>query len=262
MKLFFLSVLATLFATLLATQAAAQTFPGFVPGFCPPRGARVNPPLTLVDDLCNAKPANSYRFDQQSAPLSYGQKAAYFAENKIFSATSLFSAAAFGAIAQVRRDPPQWPQGAQGLGDRIGTRYAQTLTGNLAEFLLGFKEDPRSSPPPQYLKLDHGLWVPNNKFHSHQLAGQKIPARIGRALLGVVWTHYDSGSDGIAFSRIGGALASGVVGRAWTPAPTNTWGQVGIRTASAFGGYAAGAVFHEFEPDLTKLFARLTGQDH
>jgi hypothetical protein len=236
-------LLLSLFASLAVAQQPMM--PGFYPGFCQPRHATVNPPITLVDDLCNAKPANSYRFDQQSAPLSYRQKAAYFAGNKIFSASSLFSAAAFGAIAQVRRDPPQWPQGAQGLGDRIGTRYAQTLTGNLAEFLFGFKEDPRSSPPPQYLQLKNGVWIPNDRIHSHQHAGQKIPMRIG-----------------LAYSRIGGALASGVVGRAWTPAPTNTWGQVGVRTASAFGGYAGAAVFHEFQPDLTKLFARLTGQGH
>jgi hypothetical protein len=242
---------------ILATLAFAQ--PPLPVGFCPPPGAKVAPQITLLDDICNAKPTNPYRLEQQ-APLSFQQKAFYFAQNKVFSASSLFSAAFFGSIAQVRHDPPQWPQGAEGFGYRFGTRYTQTLTKNLAEFLFGFKEDPRPNPPPQAMVLRYGVWGPNKKAHAHRQLGEKIPKRLGRALLGVVWTHYDSGNDGVAFSRVVGAFSSGVVGIAWTPAATNTWGQVGIRTASAFGGYAAGAVFHEFQPDLTNLLSRITGQ--
>jgi hypothetical protein len=230
------------------------------PAFCPPANAKVDPPIVVVDDLCNAPPTSSYRLQEQAAPLSFKQKAAYFAQNKLFVGSSVFGAAFFGGIAQWRKDPPQWPQGAQGFGYRFGTRYTQSITGNTAEFLFGFREDPRSSPPPQIMILKGGTWVKNPNLHDHHPAGASFGGRLGRALLGVVWTHYDSGSDGIAFSRIGGSVASGLVGRAWTPDPSNTWGQVGVRTASAFGGYAAAAVFHEFQPDLTKLASRLTGQ--
>jgi hypothetical protein len=229
-------------------------------GFCPPPGARVEPPVGIGDDICNALPANSYRMQEQAAPLSFRQKASYFAQNKIFSGSAVFGAAFMGAIAQARHDPPQWPQGAEGFGDRFGTRYAQSLTKSTAEFLFGFREDPRSNPPPQPRIFKDGAWRPNPNIHSHRHSNAKFGERLGRALLGVVWTHYDSGRDGIAFSRVGGAFASGVIGIAWTPEPTNTWGQVGTRTASAFGGYAAGAVFHEFQPEVTKILARLTGQ--
>jgi len=107
-----------------------------VPAFCPPAGARVDPPITVVDDLCNMPPTNSYRLQEQAAPLSFRQKAAYFAQNKIFSASAVFGAAFFGEIAQVRDDPPDWKKGAEGFGKRFGTRYAQSLTKSTAEFLL------------------------------------------------------------------------------------------------------------------------------
>jgi hypothetical protein len=242
----------------LPAAALAQTAP-IVLGFCPPEGARVDPRVVLLDDLCNAHSTNSYRLQEQAAPLSFGQKAGYFRQNKLFSASSLFGAAFFGEIANIRQSPPEWKKGWTGLGRRAGTRYAQSLSKSTAEFVFGLLEDPRPNPPPQPMVRRNGVWQPNPRIHDHR-ASAKFGPRLGRALLTVVWTHYDSGSDGIAFSRIGGAVASGVTGIGWTPASTNTWGQVGIRTGTAFGGYAAGAIFHEFQPDVTKLLARLTGQ--
>jgi hypothetical protein len=106
----------------------------------------------------------------------------------------------------------------------------------------------------------NGAWRRNPKLHDHRHADAKFGERLGRALLSVIWTHYDSGRDGVAFSRVGGAFASGLVGLAWTPTPNHTWGQVGVRTGTAFGGYIGGAVFNEFQPDITKLLAKLTGQ--
>jgi len=247
-----------LFLVMQAALALAQ-IPEIKRGFCPPPGAKVEPPLALLDDLCNAPVANSYRLQEQAAPLSFRQKADYFAQNKLFSASSLFGAAFFGEIATLRNSPPEWGKSTKGLGQRFGTRYTQSLTKSTAEFLFGFMEDPRQNPPPQPMILRNGVWQPNPKIHSHQ-APATFGARLGRALLSVVWTHYDSGSDGVAFSRIGGALASGVVGIAWTPAPGNTLAQAGVRTGTALGGYAGGAIFHEFQPDITKLLAKLTGQ--
>jgi hypothetical protein len=248
----------TRLATLFAIQgfgALAQT-----PAFCPPAGAKVDPPITLVDDLCNAPPANSYRLQEQAPPLSFQQKAAYFGQNKFFSASAVFGAAFFAEVAQLRHDPSEWPQGAEGFGQRFGTRYAQGLTKSTAELLFGFLEDPRPQPPEQLMIFKDGAWRPNPAVHRHRPANASFGSRLGHALLGVVWTHYDSGRDFIAFSRVGGAFASGIVGLAWTPARENTWAQVGVRTGTAFGGYAASAVFTEFQPDITKLFGKLTGQ--
>ena len=243
----------TLILILAVSAASAQT-----PAFCPPPGAKVDPAITVPDDLCTAKPLNSYRLQQQSAPLSFKQKAGYFAQNKIISGSMIFGSAFFGEVAQLQKSPPEWPQGAQGWGERFGTRYAQTLTKNTAEFVFGFMEDPRPSPPPQLYVLQNGTWVRNPRVHSHRHTS--FGGRLGGALLHVVWTHYDSGKDNLAYSRIGGAFSSGLVGRLWTPGPENTWGQVGVRMATAFGGYAAGAIFTEFQPDLTKLLAKITGQ--
>lgn len=238
---------------LAISAAAAQT-----PAFCPPAGAKVDPPVAVPDDLCNALPLNSYRLQYQSAPLSFKQKAGYFRQNKIISGSMIFGSAFFAEYAQLTKNPPEWKQGWEGFGERFGTRYAQDLTKNTAEFIFGFKEDPRPTPPPQPYVLRDGTWVKNPNIHSHHHTS--VAGRLGGALLHVVWTHYDSGQDGVAFSRVGGAVSSGLIGRLWIPGPQNTWGQVGVRTASAFGGYAAGSVFTEFQPELTKLLAKLTGQ--
>lgn len=214
------------------------------------------PPATSPqpkDDLLNAPLCNSYRLSEQ-APLSAKQKVCYFGHNKVVSGSGLFGAAFFAGIAQWRRDPPDWQQGASGFGRRFGTRYAQGLTKSTAELLFGWWEDPRPHPPVQMPTAA----VPFP--HVHRYSNQSLGGRLGRALLRVVWTHYDSGHDGIAFSRIGGALSSGLVGRAWTPDPGNTWGQVFVRTGSAFGGYAASSTFNEFQPDLAKLLGAVFGQ--
>jgi len=191
------------------------------PAFCPPAGATVEPPIVLADDLCNAPPTNSYRLQEQAAPLSFKQKAAYFGQNKIFSGSAVFGAAFFAGIAQARNDPPQWPQGSQGFGYRFGTRYTQSLTKSTPSFFFGFMEDPRSHPPAQPMILVGGVWRSDPKTHDH-IQQRSFGGRLGRALLSVVWTHYDSGQDHIAFSRIGGAVASGLVGRAWTPDVSNS----------------------------------------
>jgi len=197
---------------------------------------------------------------EQSPPLSFKQKVGYYIQNKVFSASEIFGAVFFAEIAQVRNDPPEWPKGVQGFGRRFGTRYAQSLTKSTAEFLFGFMEDPRQGPPPQRMIFQNGEWRRNPTVHDHHPANASFGGRLGRALLSVVWTHYDSGRDFIAFSRVGGAFASGLVGLEWTPDRQNTWGQVGIRTGTAFGGYAAGAIFHEFQPDITKLLSKIVGQ--
>ena len=247
------------FIILLPALAQAQTGPLSPYAFCPPPHAKVTNPPAVPDDLCLAKPTNSYRMQSQSAPLSFQQKAAYFAENQIVSGSALFGAAFFLGVAQLRHDPSEWPLGADGFGRRIGTRYAQTLAKNTAEFVFGILEDPRPKPPPQLkIKDRNGVWVDNPKPHSHQ--HNSFGGRLGFALLGVIWTHYDSGRDNVAYSRVAGAVSSGLVGRLWTPDPENTWGQVGIRIGTAFAGYAGGAVFNEFQPDISKLFSKLTGQ--
>jgi hypothetical protein len=246
---------------LLGAAVSAQTPDTQTAAFCPPPNAKVEPPIVVLDDVCLAQPNNSYRLQEQAPPLSFRQKADYFKSNKLVSPSAIFGAAFFGEIAQIRKEPPEWNKGAEGFGKRFGTRYTQSLTKSTAEFLFGFLEDPRPKPPPQtYAPGKDGIWRPLKDGHNHSTANNSFGGRLGKALLSVVWTHYDSGRDFIAFSRIGGAFSSGIVGRAWTPDAQNTWGQVGVRTGTAFAGYAGGAVFHEFQPDITKLLGKLTGQ--
>jgi hypothetical protein len=54
----------------------------------------------------------------------------------------------------------------------------------------------------------------------------------------------------VAFSRLGGSLASGFVQLAYLPKSQNTIGNAFLGSASGLGGYAADSVFTEFQGDL------------
>src|SRR5437016_8193221 len=58
---------------------------------------------------------------------------------------ALVGATFFGAIAHFRGEPPEWKQDWNGLGYRVGSRYAQNLTKGLTTYTIGFvmQTDPR-----------------------------------------------------------------------------------------------------------------------
>jgi hypothetical protein len=181
--------------------------------------------------------------------LGFRRKACYY-RDQLFTGSALFGAAFFAGVAQLRHDPSQWPQGVDGFGRRMGTRYAQGMVKSSGSFLIGAlnHEDPRSHPPAN----------PNCMQHQH---GQKsgFGPRLGDALLRVVWAHRDNCTDGIALSHFAGSLSSGFVGMAWTPGPGNNVGQAFARSGTAFGGDVAASVFSEFQGDIFRLFGRMFG---
>lgn len=180
--------------------------------------------------------------------LGFKRKTCYY-RDRLLTGSAVFGAAFFGAVAQLRHDPSEWPQGADGFGRRFGTRYAQGMVKSTGSFLIGAlnHEDPRPHPP-----------VIPGCTHNHT-AKTGFGPRTGDALLRTVWTHRDNCSDGIAFSHFAGALGSGFIGRAWLPDPGNTLGQAFARSGMAFGGDVAASVFSEFQSDILGFFGRMFG---
>ncbi len=62
------------------------------------------------------------------------QRACYWG-SQLFTGSAIFGASLFGGIGELRHKPPEWPQGLEGLGDQIGTRYTQGMVKSTATFL-------------------------------------------------------------------------------------------------------------------------------
>ena len=216
-------------------------------------GQKVSSENTLATDQSPPRlippPCNSYTMNQ-SLKLSWHQKFCYYSENRVLTGSAVFGSLFFGAVAQLRHDPEEWGQGAEGYARRVGTRYAQGLAKSTAEFLAGAMnhEDPRPHPPVDLSATD-----------SHSHVKNTIKGRIGEALLRTVWTHRDTGHDGPALSRIAGAFSSGFIGNLWYPDRLATTGQAFARTGSAMGGYVMNSLFSEFQPELFGLVRKVLG---
>ena len=188
-------------------------------------------------------------YTMDSIPVLGLKRKGCFYRDRLLTGSAMFGAGFFAAMAQLRHDPKEWPQGADGFGRRFGTRYAQGIAKSTGSFLVGAlnHEDPRPHPP-----------VIPGCAHNHVAKTGFLP-RTGDALLRTVWAHRDNCSDGIALSHFAGALSSGFIGRAWIPDRSNSIGQAFSRSGTAFGGDVAASVFSEFQGDIFGFFGRMFG---
>jgi hypothetical protein len=181
------------------------------------------------------------------------QRACYWG-SQLFTGSALFGAGLFGAIGEARHKPPEWPQGAQGFGEQMGTRYTQSMVKSTATFIVSAitREDPRPKPPQ---------FIQESRDKMGCRPATSIRARIGQSLLRVVWDACDSRP---APGRLLGSFASGFVGLAWAPPSQDKVSSALVDSGTAFAGYIGNSVFSEFENDLFGFIGRMfgTGKPH
>jgi hypothetical protein len=181
------------------------------------------------------------------------QRACYWG-SQLFTGSALFGAALFGAIGEARHMPPEWPQGLQGFGEQMGTRYAQSMVKSTATFIASavIREDPRPKPPQ---------FVQSSRDKMGCRPATSVKARIGQSLLRVVWDACDSRP---APGRLIGSFASGFVGLAWAPPSQDKVSSALVNSGTAFAGYIANSLFSEFEYDLSGFVGKMfgTGKPH
>ncbi len=185
------------------------------------------------------------------------QRTCYWGE-QLFTGSALFGAAFFGAIAQARDDPPEWPQGADGFGRRMGTRYTQGMIKSTATFVVSSltREDPRVKPPQIYSVSDLADTSAANRFGCPPSTTFK--GRLGQSLLRVVWDSCRTNPWARPKpARVAGSFASGFLGLAWAPASQDHISNALIDSGTAFGGYIGDSVFSEFSPDISRMLGHL-----
>jgi len=174
--------------------------------------------------------------------------------SQLFTFNALFGASFFGAISEWRHKPPEWPQGMDGFGRQMGTRYTQGMVKSTATFLAATitREDPRPKPPP-FAQIN------NQRFGCQPPTS--IKGRLGQSLLRVVWDACDGRP---APARLMGSFASGFVGLAWAPPSQNNISNALISSGTAFAGYIGDSVFSEFQNDIFGLLGKMfaTGKPH
>lgn len=154
-----------------------------------------------------------------------------------FTPFTLVGSAFGAAIGQATNSQPEYGQGMEGYGKRVGADLANGFTGDL--FVTGvfpslLHEDPR------YFREGQG----------------SVSSRALYALTRVVVTRTDSGQRTFNFSQILGNLASAGIGNAYYPRDERGWQDVMLRTGSGMGGNALGFAVKEFGPDIMRKFKR------
>lgn len=153
--------------------------------------------------------------------------------NQTFLPSAYFGIAWSSVVDHLGNAPPQWGQGAAGLGRRIGSRFAGNLVGNAlyagGAALTG--EDPR-----YICSAKKGFWP-----------------RTGHAALYTVMTYNRDGKLRPAYAGIGSQYASSVITQLWQPEHGNLW-KDGVRDGTVQLGFAVMFnVIEEFWPELTHL---------
>jgi hypothetical protein len=170
--------------------------------------------------------------DKNALPLSAGQKFQLFFKSETDPWPFMLAAVVAG-IGQADNSYPEWGQGMQGYGKRIGGAYTDAFIGNFfgnAVLTSLWHEDPR------YFQKGTGT-----VFH-----------RILWAASSTVWCKRDNGKWGPNYANVGGNLIGSAIARAYYPASERTVSdtiQDGL-TVSAEG--IVGSEVIEFWPDLVR----------
>lgn len=145
-----------------------------------------------------------------------------------FSPSTVVEAAVRGGIDMARDNPSQWPQGAQGYGERVGSSAGQIVVRQTTEYLIAdaFREDLRRTP----------CTSPCSESKLHRALDDTFTARKG-----------NDGHRAFSFARLLGPVAGGAVATsAWYPS-----GYKGSETARQIGANYAFALARNYLRELS-----------
>jgi hypothetical protein len=147
---------------------------------------------------------------------------------------AIVRAAAAGGVAQWTGTPKEWKQGSDAFADRFGNSFAEHVIRKTLESgaAVALHEDNRYFP-----STDTGFWK-----------------RTRHAVGSVLMARNQTGREHIAYSRIGAALGSSFISRAWQPPSATTSGDAAVNFGLTMGIDMGWNVFKEFCP------ARLRGR--
>ena len=174
--------------------------------------------------------------NKNALPLSPGQKFQLFFKSETDPWPFLLSSVVAG-IGQADDSYPEWGQGAQGYGKRIGAAYTDAFIGNFfgnAVLPIVLHEDPRYYQKGAGSFTSRALWAASSS----------------------VWCKRDKGGWGPNYANVGGNLIGAAVARVYYPASERTVSNTitdGL-TVSAEG--VVGAEIIEFWPDIARHYQR------
>jgi hypothetical protein len=174
--------------------------------------------------------------NKNALPLSPGQKFQLFFKSETDPWPFLLSSVVAG-IGQADDSYPEWGQGAQGYGKRIGAAYTDAFIGNFfgnAVLPIVLHEDPRYYQKGTGSFTSRALWAASSS----------------------VWCKRDKGGWGPNYANVGGNLIGAAVARVYYPASERTVSNTitdGL-TVSAEG--VVGAEIIEFWPDIARHYKR------
>ena len=173
---------------------------------------------------------------QIDIPLNPTEKAAERVKRMVNPVTMVYSVAGAG-IGLWRDEPPEWGQGAAGLGRRFAASQGWKITQN--SLALGF---------------DTALGL-DPRFHPSRET--RIWPRLRSAVLQTVVAYTDSGGRSFNYSQVGSSYGASFVANSWFPASSNTAGDALQRGTIGLGLNTASNVMKEFWPDIRrKVFRR------
>jgi hypothetical protein len=175
---------------------------------------------------------------------------------------AVLGATFWGLVAHVRDSPPEWDQGWDGFGRRVGTRYAQNFAKGATVLAVGMlmRSDPRhvsyaSDPLIDKTQRARRLDAPRQRRG-------RAWTRVGHAVMD--WaTVRQSAKNGDGARRpnlplFAGAVASGLTGNIWSPerltTPSETWKRIG----GSLGTALFASFYNEFSPEVGRVLGRLT----
>jgi len=174
--------------------------------------------------------------NRDALPLSSKQKFQLFFRSA-FDPWPFGLSAVVAGIGQAEDSTPEWGQGMQGYGKRIGAGYADYFMGNFfgnAVLPSLLHEDPRYFQKGSGRAINRALWAASS----------------------TVWCKRDKGGWGPNYANVGGNLIGAAIGRVYYPASDRTVSSTisdGL-TVSAEGIFGAEVI--EFWPDLVRHHQR------